>query len=137
MGFSWISYRLTEIDTTTSQNWITYKGRHKELSYLEAITLISNHQLTTPFPFKSVAPFMDSLLPEEGIATIQHFMSQSPPNSTVSIFFQGLGDCFCSTRGSNCLFYRKALMNMVLFSTWDKPEGAAQGIRWVEAFVTR
>ena len=60
----------------------------KELSYLEAITLISNHQPTTPFPFKSVAPFMDSLLPEEGIATIQHFMSQSPPNSTVSIFFR-------------------------------------------------
>nr|WP_240514194.1 BBE domain-containing protein [Bacillus cereus] len=107
----------------------------KELSYLEVITLISNHQPATPFPFKSVAPFMDSLLPEEGIATIEQFMSQAPPNATVSIFFQGLGGTVSEVpEEDTAYFYRKALVNMVLFSTWDKPEGAAQGIRWVEDF---
>jgi FAD/FMN-containing dehydrogenase len=107
----------------------------KELPFLEAITLIANHQPATPFPFKSVAPFIDSLLPEEGIATIQRFMSQAPPNSTVSIFFQGLGGTVSDvSEQATAYFYRKALVNMVLFSTWDKPEGAAQGIRWVEGF---
>ncbi|MGF9879921.1 FAD-binding oxidoreductase [Bacillus albus] len=107
----------------------------KELSYLEAITLISNYQPATPFPFKSVAPFMDTLLPEEGIATIQHFINQAPSNFTVSVFFQGLGGTVSEvSEEATAYFYRKALMNMVLFSTWDKPEGAAQGIRWVEDF---
>ncbi|OFD11287.1 putative FAD-linked oxidoreductase YvdP [Bacillus wiedmannii] len=78
---------------------------------------------------------MDTLLPEEGIATIQHFINQAPSNSTVSVFFQGLGGTVSEvSEEATAYFYRNALMNMVLFSTWDKPEGAAQGIRWVEDF---
>lgn len=107
----------------------------KELPFVEAITLISKYQPATPLPFKSVAPYIDSPLPEEGIAIIQHFISHPPPHSTVSVFFQGLGGAISEkNKQDTAYFHRESLANIVLFSTWNTPEGAAQGIQWTEKF---
>ncbi|MEH7218026.1 FAD-binding oxidoreductase [Bacillus toyonensis] len=107
----------------------------KELPFLEAVTLVSAQQPTSPLPFKSVAPYIYSLLPEKGITTIQHFINNPPLHSSVSIYLQGLGGTVAEIPNhATAYFHRKALANMVLFATWSKPEGAAQSIHWVEEF---
>lgn len=106
----------------------------EEIPWLEATERIAATQPMSPEPFKSVGPFVNRLLPDEGIATIRRFISK-PPTSSVSVFFHGLGGAVAKVPSkATAYFYRKAFSNMSLFATWNKPEGATRGIRWVERF---
>lgn len=105
----------------------------EETPWLEAVSRIAATQPESE-PFKSVGPFVERLLPEEGIAIIQRFIS-NPSTSSVSILFHGLGGAVARVpRHATAYFYRKALSNMSLWATWDTPEEASLGIRWVEDF---
>ncbi|HEY8804250.1 MAG TPA: BBE domain-containing protein [Clostridium sp.] len=96
--------------------------------------MIAATQPTSPEPFKSVGPFVDRLLPDEAIDTIQCYI-KNPPTSSVSVFFHGLGGAVAKVPNqATAYFYRKALSNMSFFATWSTPERAASGIRWVEDF---
>lgn len=107
----------------------------EEIPWLEAVALIASTQPTTPLPFKSVGPFLDRLLPDEGIDRISCFINEPPPASTVTVFFHGLGGAVAKVPNqATAYFYRKALSNMSLFATWSSPKGAALGICWVEDF---
>ncbi|OOM75994.1 FAD-binding oxidoreductase [Clostridium sp. BL-8] len=107
----------------------------KEIPWIEAAELIADKQPGTPIPFKSVGPYLYHLLPDKGVNTVEHFMSEAPPNSTVSVFLHGLGGAVADVPSWATAYpYRKALSNMSLFATWSKPDGAAAGIRWVEEF---
>mgnify|MGYP002399085096 CR=1 FL=1 len=106
----------------------------EEISWLEAVARIAVTQPDSPEPFKSVGPFVNRLLPDEAIATIQRFISR-PPTSSVSVFFHGLGGAVAKVpRNATAYFYRQALSNISFFATWSTPDGAAPGIRWVEEF---
>lgn len=106
----------------------------EEIPWLEAAARIGATQPDTPEPFKSVGPFVNKLLPDEGIDIIQRFISE-PPTSSVSVFFHGLGGAVAEVpNDATAYFYRKALSNMSFFATWSTPEGATPGIRWVEDF---
>lgn len=106
----------------------------EEIPWLEAAARIAVTQPDSPEPFKSVGPFLNHLLPDEGIAIIQRFISD-PPTSSVSVFFHGLGGAVAEVpNNATAYFYRKAYSNVSFYATWDKPEGAAPGIRWVEEF---
>jgi len=105
----------------------------EEIPWLKAVSLIAATQPDSE-PFKSVGPFIDHLLPEEGIATIRRFISE-PPTSSVSLLFHGLGGAVARVpRQATAYFYRNALSNMSLWATWNTPEGAALGIHWIEDF---
>jgi len=107
----------------------------EEIPWFEAVDLVAAKQPATPLPFKSVGPYLYHLLPDKGIAIIQRFINEAPPDSTFSIFLHGLGGAVAKVPSwSTAYIYRKALSNMSLFATWSKPEGAAAGIRWVEDF---
>ncbi|TCL68565.1 FAD/FMN-containing dehydrogenase [Hydrogenispora ethanolica] len=107
----------------------------EEIPWLKAVSLIAATQPTSPLPFKSVGPFVDHLLPEEGIATIRRFINEPPQASTVTVFFHGLGGAVARVPNTaTAYFYREALSNMSLFATWSAQEGIAPGIRWVEDF---
>ncbi|MEL7654585.1 MAG: FAD-dependent oxidoreductase, partial [Bacillota bacterium] len=54
----------------------------EEIPWVEAAARIAATQPDSPEPFKSVGPFVNHLLPDEGIATIQRFISE-PPTSSV------------------------------------------------------
>lgn len=106
----------------------------EEIPWLEAAARIGDTQPDTPEPFKSVGPFVNRLLPDEAIDIIQRFISE-PPTSSVSVFFHGLGGAVAEVpNDATAYFYRKAFSNMSFFATWDTPEEAALGIRWVEDF---
>lgn len=106
----------------------------EEIPWLEAVDRIAATQPVSPEPFKSVGPFVNRLLPDEAIATIRRFIN-NPPTSSVSVFFHGLGGAVAKVpRNATAYFYRKAFSNMSLFATWNTPEGAVPGIRWVENF---
>lgn len=106
----------------------------ENIPWLVAAARIGATQPDTPEPFKSVGPFVNELLPDEGIDIIRRFISE-PPTSSVSVFFHGLGGAVAEIPNeATAYFYRKALSNMSFFATWNKPEGAARGIRWVEDF---
>lgn len=106
----------------------------EEIPWLEAVSLIAATQPTSPEPFKSVGPFVDRLLPDEAIAKIQCFIN-NPPTSSVSVFFHGLGGAVAEVPShATAYFYRNALSNMSFYATWNTPEGAGPGIRWVEDF---
>ena len=105
----------------------------KEIPWLEAVARIAATQPDSE-PFKSVGPFVNNLLPEEGLGIIEQFIN-NPPTSSVSILFHGLGGAVARVpKQSTAYFYRKALSNMSLWATWDAPKRAALGIRWVEDF---
>lgn len=106
----------------------------EEIPWLEAVARIAATQPTSPEPFKSVGPFVNHLLPDEAIATIRRFIDE-PPTSSVSVFFHGLGGAVARVPSdATAYFYRKALSNVSFYATWNVPEGAARGIRWVEDF---
>ncbi|MEH6889674.1 FAD-binding oxidoreductase [Bacillus sp. JJ864] len=106
----------------------------EEIPWLEAVNRIAVTQPVSPEPFKSVGPFVEHLLPDEGIAIIRRFINE-PPTSSVSVFFHGLGGAVANVSSKDtAYFYRKALSNMSIFATWDTPDGAAPGIRWVADF---
>jgi FAD/FMN-containing dehydrogenase len=106
----------------------------EEIPWLEAVARIANTQPDSPEPFKSVGPFLYQLLPEKGIATIRRFIDE-PPTSSVSVFFHGLGGAVAKVpNNATAYFYRRALSNISFFATWNTPDGAAAGIRWVEDF---
>lgn len=105
----------------------------EEIPWLEAVGRIAVTQPRSE-PFKSVGPFVNRLLPDEAITTIQRFMN-NPPTYSASVFFHGLGGTVAKVPSkATAYFYRKALSNMSFFSTWKTQEGAARGIRWVENF---
>jgi FAD/FMN-containing dehydrogenase len=107
----------------------------EEVPWLEAVALTSAQQPSSPIPFKSVGPYLYHLLPDKGVSIVEHFIKESPPNSTVSVFLHGLGGKVDEVPNkATAYFYRKALSNMSIFSTWSVPEGAAAGIRWAEDF---
>ena len=107
----------------------------EEIPWLESVALVAARQPASPLPFKSVGPYLYRLLPDEGIATVQRFINESPPASTVSVFFHGLGGAVAKVPNqATAYFFRKALSNMSLFATWNTPDGAAPGIHWVEEF---
>ncbi|MEI4828619.1 FAD-binding oxidoreductase [Bacillus sp. FJAT-53711] len=106
----------------------------EEIPWLEAVERIAVTQPVSPEPFKSVGPFIERLLPDEAIDIIRRFISD-PPTSSAVVFFHGLGGAVAKVPSKNtAYFYRKALSNMSIYSTWDTPDGAAAGIRWVEDF---
>ncbi|KJS17591.1 MAG: FAD-dependent oxidase [Peptococcaceae bacterium BRH_c4b] len=106
----------------------------EEIPWLEAVARIAATQPDSPEPFKSVGPFVNQLLPDEGIATIRRFIDE-PPTSSVSVFFHGLSGAVARVPSeATAYFYRQALSNMSIFATWSTPDGAAPGIRWVEDF---
>ena len=106
----------------------------EEIPWLEAAARIGATQPDTPEPFKSVGPFVNRLLPDKGIKIIQHFIS-TPPTSSVSVFFHGLGGAVADVpNNATAYFYRKAFSNMSFYATWSSEAEAAAGIRWVEDF---
>ncbi len=106
----------------------------EEIPWIESVARIAATQPDTPEPFKSVGPFVNELLPDEGIAIIRRFIDE-PPTSSVSVFFHGLGGAVARVPSeATAYFYRQALSNMSFFATWNTPDGAAPGIRWVEEF---
>ncbi|WP_242319022.1 FAD-binding oxidoreductase [Bacillus cereus group sp. BfR-BA-01349] len=109
----------------------------KELPFLEAITLIAKYQPTDPFSFKSVAPYIEEILPEAGLDVIQRFMSEAevPSNCAVSVFFQGLGGAVSKKKENETAYpHRKTLANIALFAAWNKTGKSEEGIRWIEDF---
>ncbi|MFK4426440.1 MULTISPECIES: FAD-binding oxidoreductase [Bacillus] len=107
----------------------------EEIPWVEAATRIAATQPIAPLPFKSVGPYLYALLPEEALTIIEHFINNSPQHATTSLFFHGLGGAVADvSNDSTAYFYRKALSNMSIFSTWDQEEGAAASIRWTEDF---
>ena len=103
----------------------------EEIPWLEAVERIAVSQPESE-PFKSVGPFVNHLLPDEGITKIQRFIND-PPTSSVAILFHGLGGAVANVpSNATAYYYRRALYNMSIWSTWSTPEGAAPGIRWVE-----
>lgn len=107
----------------------------EEMPWLEAAAKIGETQPDTPESFKSVGPFVDQLLPDKAINIIWHFMNKAPSGITASVLFHGLGGAVAKiAKTETAYFYRKALSNMSPWATWQAPEGAAQGIRWVEDF---
>ncbi|MEK5443630.1 FAD-binding oxidoreductase [Fredinandcohnia sp. FSL W7-1320] len=107
----------------------------EEIPWLEAVERIANTQPDSE-PFKSVGPFVNQLLPDKGIDMIQRFINK-PLTSSVSksVLLHGLGGAVAKVPGNaTAYFYRKALYNMSIWSTWSTPEGAGSGIRWVEDF---
>ena len=106
----------------------------EEIPWLEAEARIAATQPGSPEPFKSVGPFVYQLLPDAALNIIERFISE-PPTSSVSVFFHGLGGAVADVPNqATAYYYRKALSNISYFSTWDTPEGAGPGIRWVESF---
>ncbi len=106
----------------------------EEIPWLEAVARIAATQPDTPEPFKSVGPFVNELLPDEAIAIIRRFINE-PPTSSASVFLHGLGGSVARVPSeATAYFWRQALYNMSFFATWDTPDGAAPGIRWVEEF---
>lgn len=106
----------------------------EEIPWLEAAARIGATQPDTPESFKSVGPFVNKLLPDEGIEIIGRFISE-PPTSSVSVFFHGLGGAVAEVpNDATAYFYRKAFSNMSFFATWNLEAEAAAGIRWVEDF---
>lgn len=106
----------------------------EEIPWLEAAAKIAATQPGSPEPFKSVGPFVYQLLPDAALNIIERFISE-PPTSSVSVFFHGLGGAVADVPNqATAYYYRKALSNISYFSTWDTPEGAGPGIRWVESF---
>ncbi|WP_077611430.1 FAD-binding oxidoreductase [Clostridium sp. Marseille-P2415] len=106
----------------------------EEIPWLEAAAKIAATQPDSPEPFKSVGPFVYHLLPDEAITIIERFINE-PPTSSVSVFFHGLGGAVAEVPNkATAYFYRKALSNISFYSTWNTPEGAGPGIRWVEDF---
>lgn len=104
------------------------------MPWLEVADRIAASQPATPIPFKSVGPYLYNLLPDEGIDIISNFINK-PIDAIVSVFFHGLGGAVARVPSWDTAYiYRNALSNMSIFATWDKPEGAAVGIRWVEDF---
>ncbi len=107
----------------------------EEIPWLEAAALIGATQPDIPESFKSVGPFVEQLLPDKAIDIIQHFITEAPSGITATVLFHGLGGAVAEIGNTEtAYFYRKALSNMSPWATWDTPEGAAQGIRWVEDF---
>lgn len=107
----------------------------EEIPWLEAAARIGATQPDTPESFKSVGPFIEQLLPDKAIDIICHFIREAPSCITASVLFHGLGGAVAEIADTDtAYFYRKALSNMSPWATWDVPEGAAQGIRWVEDF---
>jgi len=106
----------------------------EEISWLEAVDKFVAISPSTPFPFKSVAPYVYHLLPDEGIATIQRFISK-PPTSRAIVFFHGLGGAVAKVPNqATAYFYRKSLSAVEITASWSEPDGAAPGINWVEDF---
>ncbi len=104
----------------------------EEIPWTEAAARIAATQPDAPEPFKSVGPFLYSLLPDEGIEIIEAFINRAA-TSSVSVFLHGLGGAVAKVSPrATAYFYRKVLSNISYFATWDKPEDAALGIRWVE-----
>lgn len=107
----------------------------EEMPWLEAAARIGATQPDTPESFKSVGPFIGQLLPDKAIDIISYFIREAPSSFTASVLFHGLGGAVAEIGNTEtAYFYRKALSNMSPWATWDAPEGAAQGIRWVEDF---
>lgn len=107
----------------------------EEMPWLEAAARIGATQPDTPESFKSVGPFVAQLLPDKAIDIIGHFISEAPSGITASVLFHGLGGAVAEIADKDtAYFYRNALSNMSPWATWDVPEGAAQGIHWVEDF---
>ena len=107
----------------------------EEIPWLEAVALVAAASPESPLPFKSVGPYLYHLLPNEGIATVRRFINEPPPNTTVSVFLHGLGGAVAEVSNhATAYYYRKALSNMSLFATWDTPDAAGPGIRWVGEF---
>lgn len=105
----------------------------EEIPWLEAVERIAETQPNSE-PFKSVGPNVNQLLPDKGIDTIKRFIN-NPPTSSVAVLLHGLGGVVAKVpRKATAYFYRKALYNMSIWSTWSTPEGAGPGIRWVEDF---
>ena len=106
----------------------------KEIPWLEAAAKIAATQPDSPEPFKSVGPFVYHPLPDEAITIIERFVNE-PPTSSVSVFFHGLGGAVAEVPNeATAYFYRNALSNISFYSTWNTPDGAGPGIRWVEDF---
>ncbi|MFB9762542.1 FAD-binding oxidoreductase [Ectobacillus funiculus] len=107
----------------------------EEIPWLEAVERIADTQPDSE-PFKSVGPFVNQLLPDKGIDIIRNFINKPPASSvSVSVLLHGLGGAVAKVpSNATAYFYRKALYNLSIWSTWSSPEGAAPGIRWVEEF---
>ncbi|AGK96701.1 FAD-binding oxidoreductase [Clostridium pasteurianum] len=106
----------------------------EEIPWIDAATRIAAAQPGTPLPFKSVGPYLYHLLPDKGISTIKRFINEAP-TSPSTVFFHGLGGAVAKVSSTaTAYFQRKALSNMSIFTTWDKPEDAALGFNWVEDF---
>lgn len=106
----------------------------EEIPWVDAAAKIAATQPDSPEAFKSIGPFLYDLLPDNAIDIIEHYINE-PATSSVSVFFHGLGGAVDEVpEDATAYFYRKALSNISYFSTWNKPEGAALGIRWVEDF---
>ena len=111
-----------------------HKVKIEEIPWLDAAARIGATQPDTPEPFKSVGPFVNDLLPDEGIDIIERFISK-PSTSSVSVFFHGLGGAVAQVPDdATAYFYRNAFSNMSFFATWNTTEAASAGIRWVENF---
>jgi FAD/FMN-containing dehydrogenase len=111
------------------------KATIEEIPWLEAVDLIAVAQPEFPLPFKSVGPYLYNLLPDKGVATVRHFIDESPASTVTSVYLHGLGGAVARVpNDATAYFYRKALSNMSIFATWNTPDGTAPGIRWVEEF---
>ena len=105
----------------------------EEIPWLEAVERIADTQPSSE-PFKSVGPFVNQVLPDKAIATIRSFID-NPATSSATLLLHGLGGAVSKVPSTaTAYFYRQALYNMSIYSTWNTPEGAAPGIRWVDLF---
>ncbi|WP_232277942.1 FAD-binding oxidoreductase [Paenibacillus sp. 481] len=106
----------------------------EEIPWIESVGLVAKTTPTTPFPFKSVGPYVYHRLPEAAIATIRRYI-ESPPTSGVTIFFHGLGGAVAKVPNrATAYYYRRALYNMSPTATWNTQAESRRGIRWVENF---
>ncbi|TVX94579.1 FAD-binding oxidoreductase [Paenibacillus agilis] len=106
----------------------------KEIPWIESVELVARTTPTSPYPFKSVGPYVYHRLPESAIATIRRFI-ESPPTSQATLLLHGLGGRVAKVPNrATAYFYRRALYNMTPSATWNTEAGAKRGIRWVEDF---
>lgn len=81
-----------------------------------------------------VGPFVNKQLPDKAISTIRRFIN-NPPTSEATVLLHDLGGAVSKVPSkATAYYYRNALLNMSIYSTWSTSEGAAHGIHWVEEF---
>lgn len=105
----------------------------EEITWIDSVNRIADAQVSQPYPFKGVAPYVEHL-PENAICTIRRFI-ENPPTSSAGAFFHGLYGAVANVPSrATAYFWRRAWSDVTIQATLGTSVENKQGIRWVEDF---